>query len=127
MDLSCPSFLLDQLELNDETSEYGSRETSDSESTIGGLCLLEGYHKSQGDKVLSHKCFYFTFLYIQREPSPSEETVFFSTQRMLKVIKFHFSIYASYLYLSHFLSISISHSVKPFCLSLSVSTPLCLF
>ena len=49
MDLSCPSFLLDQLDIKDETSEYGSRETSDSESIIEGLCLLHGYSRSQGD------------------------------------------------------------------------------
>ena len=41
MDLSCPSFLLDKLALNEQTSDYGSRETSDTESTIGGLCFLE--------------------------------------------------------------------------------------
>ena len=39
MDLSCPSLLMDKLVL-DETSDYGSRETS-SEEGIGGLCQVE--------------------------------------------------------------------------------------
>ena len=39
MDLSCPSLLMDKLVL-DETSDYGSRETS-SEEGIGGLCQVK--------------------------------------------------------------------------------------
>ena len=39
MDLTCPSLLMDNLKL-EETSDYGSRETSDSEPSIGGLCQL---------------------------------------------------------------------------------------
>ena len=40
MDLSCPSLLMDTLAIEDQTSDYGSRETSDSEPSIGGLCQL---------------------------------------------------------------------------------------
>ena len=40
MDLSCPSLLMDTLAIGDRTSDYGSRETSDSEPSIGGLCQL---------------------------------------------------------------------------------------
>ena len=40
MDLSCPSLLMDKLTIHEQTSEYGSRETSDSEPSIGGLCQL---------------------------------------------------------------------------------------
>ena len=82
MDLSCPSFLLDQLEIKDETSEYGSRETSDSESTIGGLCLLQGYHKSQGDKFyftddsISHLCLFRENHHLQREPPAAPQRGF---------------------------------------------------
>ena len=40
MDLSCPSLLMDTLVIEDQTSDYGSRETSDSKPSIGGLCQL---------------------------------------------------------------------------------------
>ena len=35
MDLTCPSFV------QDETSDYGSRDTSDSEHVISGLSVIE--------------------------------------------------------------------------------------
>ena len=35
MDLTCPSFV------HDETSDYGSRDTSDSENVISGLSVIE--------------------------------------------------------------------------------------
>ena len=40
MDLTCPSLLMDKLPIHDETSDYGSRESSDREPHIGGLCQL---------------------------------------------------------------------------------------
>ena len=35
MDLTCPSFVAD------ETSDYGSRDNSDRESAIGGVCQVK--------------------------------------------------------------------------------------
>ena len=35
MDLTCPSFV------HDETSDYGSRDTSDSENVISGVSIIE--------------------------------------------------------------------------------------
>ena len=87
MDLTCPSLLLDQLTLNDQTSDYGSRETSDSESAIGGLCQL----KYRQGLFVSFQASLIKFIYeyifdFQKGHWSSEGAIFSFIQMTLKVI-----------------------------------------
>ena len=56
MDLTCPSYVAD------DTSDYDSKDNSESEKTIGGLCMLE---TPLGTLII---VWIINFILIQRKP-----------------------------------------------------------
>ena len=75
MDLTCPSLLMDKLAIHDETSDYGSKESSDREPHFGGLCQLlfqKGIEWLFYAQLHEHLEFNNTLFVLQKQPSSSE-------------------------------------------------------
>ena len=83
MDLTCPSFA------SDNTSDYGSRDTSDNDDVIGGLTILaypQGtIYISSPSKAKLHKINFFNTTYFQQKLSSSVEPGSSSSKMILRV------------------------------------------